>query len=374
MTNNPTQPASTSPIAPLMLDIDGHTLTDADKLVIKNDTVGGMILFGRNVNTPEQVRSLCDAMRAVKPNFIIGVDQEGGRVRRLREGFTPLPAMGKLGTFFDADPCKALSLAYDIGYVLACEVLAVGIDVSFAPVLDMDGVSQVIGDRGFHADTLAIVALSSQLMRGMKAGGMATTGKHFPGHGSVATDSHYGIPMDERDFATIWQSDLQPFVQCQHLLDAVMPAHVVYPKVDDKSAGFSKVWLQDIARGKLGFDGVLFSDDLSMQAAHVAGDAGDRVLSALSAGCDMALVCNDRASAMTAIEAVQHHPEFLQNTQSHARLAKMQSIIPEWQGSLEATCEQFEEWATAKARIEQTFFNETLFTQSTEQKDPTEYR
>ncbi|PNK60435.1 beta-N-acetylhexosaminidase [Psychrobacter sp. FDAARGOS_221] len=336
---------------PLMIDVAGSQLTEADRDVLSQPEVGGIILFARNVETPEQVRALCDDIRQVQPNIIIGADQEGGRVARLRDGFTPLPAMGRIGELFDRQPCQALSLAYDCGYLMASEVLAVGIDISFAPVLDINGVSKVIGDRSFHPHTEAIVALSMQFMRGMKAAGMATTGKHFPGHGSIAPDSHVADAIDEREFDQIMAVDLQPFVQCQPWLDALMPAHVIFSQVDDKPAGFSKIWLQDIARKQLGFDGVLFSDDLSMKAAHVAGDAGARVKAALSAGCDMALVCNDREAALLAIETAKQLPK-----PNQQRLHAMRSEIPQWQGSLEATCAQFDYWAQAKQNVTEAFF------------------
>lgn len=334
----------------LMIDVGGHSLTEEDIQLISQAQVGGVILFARNVATPEQVRALCDDIRYHNPDILIGVDQEGGRVARLREGFTPLPAMGKLGELFNTQPCEALALAYDCGYLMAAEVLAVGIDLSFAPVLDINGISQVIGDRGFHTCSEGVVALSSQFMRGMKAAGMATTGKHFPGHGSVAPDSHIAQAIDERPYDTIAAHDMQTFIQTLPWLDALMPAHVIFSQVDDKPAGFSSIWLQDIIRQQLNFDGVLFSDDLSMQAAHVAGDAGDRVKAAINAGCDMALVCNDRVAAHEAAAAAQELPY-----PNQERLARMSACIPKWQGSLADTCAQFDYWHTAKDKVTQHF-------------------
>ncbi len=351
---------------PLMIDVASTELTKEDRLVLSRAEVGGIILFARNVDTAEQVRQLCDDIHQVKPEIIIGVDQEGGRVARLRKEFTPLPAMARLGDLFDTEPCRALSLAYDCGYLMATEVMAVGIDISFAPVLDLNGVSQVIGDRSFHANVEAIVALSMQFMRGMKAAGMATTGKHFPGHGSIAPDSHVADAIDERSLEQIKQTDLQPFIQCQPWLDAVMPAHVIFNQVDNKPAGFSKIWLQDIAREQLGFNGVLFSDDLSMKAAHTAGDISARVTAAVTAGCDMALVCNDREAALQAIETATHLP-----APNQQRLQAMRSQIPQWQGSLEDTCAQFDYWATAKQNVLQAFFAEEQTEQ--QEKDPTNY-
>lgn len=356
----------------LMIDVAGTQLSDEDVAVLNEPEVGGIILFARNVDTPEQVRALSDAIHNIKSDIIIGVDQEGGRVARLREGFTPLPAMGKLGELFETRPSDALSLAYDCGYLMAAEVMAVGIDISFAPVLDINGVSQVIGDRSFNVRTEAIVALATQFMRGMKSAGMATTGKHFPGHGSIAPDSHVADAIDERGLDEIKAVDLQPFIQCKPWLDALMPAHVIFNQIDDKPAGFSKIWLQDIARDQLGFDGVLFSDDLSMKAAHVAGDAGARVKAALTAGCDMALVCNDRGAALQGISAAKSLP-----TPNQERLHAMRSTIPEWMGSLEATCAQFDYWAQAKQNVTQAFFTtQTKTNQSCKpinDNDPTHY-
>ncbi len=330
----------------LMVDVAGTSLTKEDVALLQEEQVGGLILFARNVDTPKQVRDLCEQIRAVKSDILIAVDQEGGRVARFREGFTPLPAMGRLGELFEGNPCQALQLAYQCGYLMACEVLAVGVDLSFAPVLDVNGVSQVIGDRGFHQTPEAVVALSTQFMRGMKSAGMATTGKHFPGHGSVAPDSHVAQAVDERELDEIMNYDMQTFCQTLPWLDALMPAHVIFSKVDDKPAGFSPKWLQTIIRQQLGFDGVLFSDDLSMQAAHVAGGVGARVSSAIEAGCDMALVCNDRPAVQEALAMAKRLP-----TPNQCRLQAMKGRVPQWQGSLQETCEQFNEWQSCREAV-----------------------
>ncbi|ELA09684.1 beta-hexosaminidase [Moraxella macacae 0408225] len=343
------------PIGSLMLDVAGTELTYEDEQLLAQPEVGGVILFARNVATPEQVRKLTDSMRALNPNLLIAVDQEGGRVARLRQGFSPIPAMGKLGELFEQNPVLALALAYDCGVLMATEVLAVGVDFSFAPVLDVHGVSQVIGDRAFHQNPLAITALSAQFMRGMKSVGMATTGKHFPGHGSVAPDSHIASAIDERDFATILACDMQPFINNFSLLNALMPAHVIFSKVDNKPAGFSKIWLQHIIRQKFAFDGVLFSDDLSMKAAHIVGDAGERIKSALTAGCDMGLVCNDRKAALIALNCLQKNPKLIQ-AKSTERLAKMQADVKTWQGSLEKTAKLWQGWEMSAKRVQAQFF------------------
>jgi len=309
-------------IGSLMLDIAGLTLTAEDRVLLAEPQVGGLILFGRNVESPQQVRDLTDSIRAVRPDILIAVDQEGGRVQRLREGFTRLPAMGMLGQLYDIDPDEALAAAATAGWLMASEVLAVGIDFSFAPVLDVNGISHVIGDRGFHAQGSVVSQLSRAFMQGMHRAGMATTGKHFPGHGSVEADSHVAAPVDHRTLEEIRQQDMTVFFEVADELDALMPAHVIYPKVDPNPAGFSKHWLQDIVRGEMDFDGVLFSDDLSMQAACVVGGAGARILAALNAGCDMGLVCNDREAALDALKALSAMPMPNQN-----RLTKMRGKL-----------------------------------------------
>lgn len=350
----------------IMADVAGKVLDGSDVALLANPEVGGMILFARNVESPEQVRALTDAMRAANPDVLIAVDQEGGRVARFRTGFSPLPAMGRLGELYDVDADKACQLAYDCGYLMAAEVLAVGVDFSFAPVLDINGVSLVIGDRAFHAKPDAIVALSARFMDGMKDAGMATTGKHFPGHGSIAPDSHVADAIDERSFDEIFNFDTQTFVKTLDKLDALMPAHVIFSQVDDKPAGFSSVWIHEIIREKLGFDGVLFSDDLNMKAAHVAGGVDARVRAAIDAGCDMALVCNDRAGALLAIETAKQ-----MQTLPHQRFGRMKGNIPTWLGDLETTCQQFAYWARAKASVQAAFFAEA--TTPCDTKDPTNY-
>lgn len=357
----------------LMIDIDGTALTAEDVSLIKQAQVGGVILFGRNVANAVQMRALCDDIRYHNPDILIGVDQEGGRVARLREGFTPLPAMGRLGDLFNQDPNWALDCAYDCGYLMAAEVLAVGIDLSFAPVLDRGGISQVIGDRSFHCETQIITALATQFMRGMKAAGMATTGKHFPGHGAIAPDSHVSEAIDTRSLADIIDSDMQPFAQTLPFLNALMPAHVIFSQVDNKPAGFSKIWLKDILRHQLKFDGVIFSDDLSMAGAKAAGNVSERVKAAIKAGCDIALVCNDRVAAHEAAEAAQELPY-----PNQKRIKTMCGNIPLWQGDLESTCQQFDYWQQAKQNVMQTFFDapplEEYASKTTDSKDPTHYK
>ena len=285
----------------LMLDIAGTWLTAEDRHLLRQPQVGGLILFARNIEHRRQVLELCRAIRAIRPDLLLAVDQEGGRVQRLRRDFVRLPAMREIARRADA-----LQLAETCGWVMATEVRAVGLDFSFAPVLDLDHQrSAVVGTRAFEGNPLRAAELAGAFMKGMKAAGMAATGKHFPGHGWAEADSHVAIPLDERSLEQLRAADLLPFQRLSGQLDAVMPAHVIYSAVDEQPAGFSRRWLQEILRGELGFAGVIFSDDLSMAGAHVAGDAAERIRAALSAGCDMGLVCNDRAAAELALSALQ---------------------------------------------------------------------
>lgn len=333
-------------IASLMIDIDGTSLTDEDKMLLASPYVCGVILFKRNITDPAQVRQLTDAMRAINPRLVIGVDQEGGRVARLKDGFTKLPAMGELGKLYQNSPQDAVLLAKDVGYLMACEVLAVGIDLSFAPVLDIDNGSLVIGDRAFCGSPKTASILADAFIDGMNSAGMKATGKHFPGHGSVVPDSHTSDVVDERTFDEIFENDTQVFVKNLHKLSALMPAHIVFGRIDDKPAGFSKIWLQDIVRKRLGFDGVLFSDDLSMKAAHIAGDVDKRAFEALNAGCDVALICNDRQGAKLAIACADKLPKLSKN-----RLMTMKAVYPAWQGDLTATCQIFAHYQKAKDSV-----------------------
>ncbi len=284
-----------SELGPVMLDIAGPQMTPAEGELLRHPLVGGVILFTRNYRSPQQLRELTAAIRALrKSELLIAVDHEGGRVQRFREGFSGIPAMRRLGDAWDRDRALACAAARDIAYVLAGELLACGVDFSFTPVLDVDfGESGVIGDRAFHSDPAAIAQLSAALIAGLRAAGMASVGKHFPGHGCVRADSHLAVPVDERSYAEIEAADLVPYKELiRHGLSAVMPAHVIYPKVDAHPAGFSSTWLQQILRAELKFDGMIFSDDLSMEGASVAGSVVARGKAALAAGCDMVLLCN----------------------------------------------------------------------------------
>jgi len=279
-----------------MLDPTGTALSEEDVRRLRHPAVGGVILFARNFETPEQLNALTADIHALRePALLIGVDHEGGRVQRFRDGFTRLPPMRALGEAWDRDREAARAAAHAAGFVMGAELAAHGLDFSFAPVLDLDyGSSSVIGDRALHYDPLAVGALAAELVRGMAEGGMAAVGKHFPGHGFAAADSHVAMPRDERTLAEIQRKDLAPYGPAIAAgLAGVMPAHVIYPSVDSAPAGYSQAWLRDVLRGRLGFDGMIFSDDLSMEGASTAGGVVARAHAAREAGCDMVLLCND---------------------------------------------------------------------------------
>jgi beta-N-acetylhexosaminidase len=284
---------------PVVLGIEGTALTAADRARLLHPLAGGVILFTRNFSSCAQLNALTASIRALRtPPLLICVDHEGGRVQRFRDGFTAIPAMRTLGELWDRDVAQAAAEAERLGSLLARELRAHGVDFSFTPVLDLDfGASAVIGDRAFHGNPNAVAHLASCLCRGLRVGGCAVVGKHFPGHGFIAADSHTDLPLDARTLDALQADDLIPFaVLAADGMEAVMPAHVIFPAVDSVAAGFSKVWLQDILRGRLGFDGLIFSDDLEMAGAHAAGDIVARAQAAVAAGCDMVLACNDFAA------------------------------------------------------------------------------
>jgi len=287
-------------LGPLMLDVAGTELTADDRRRLLHPLTGGVILFSRNYSSPEQLMRLTAGIHALRnPPLIVAVDHEGGRVQRFREGFTAIPPMRELGRAWDADPQRARQLASEAGFVLAAELRAHGVDLTLAPVLDVDHrASSVIGDRALHTDPQVVAELARALLRGFKQAGMSGVGKHFPGHGHVRGDSHHEVPVDERTFEEIEAADLAPFRRAIGAgLGGIMPAHVIYPKVDSRPAGYSTVWLKQVLRGRLGFGGVVFSDDLGMEGASVAGGPVERAETALAAGCDMVLLCNNLAAA-----------------------------------------------------------------------------
>ncbi|PIM55185.1 beta-N-acetylhexosaminidase [Roseateles chitinivorans] len=290
--------------SPVILDIAGTTLTADDRRRLAHPLTGGMILFARHFESRAQLTALCAEAKSLRPDLLIAVDQEGGRVQRFRtDGFTALPAMRTLGELWMDDAMRAVQAATATGLVLALELRACGVDMSFTPVLDLDhqdasrqSVSPVIGSRSFHGDPRVVSLLAQSLMQGLALAGMGSCGKHFPGHGFVSVDSHVGVPVDTRSLKTILAEDVRPFEWLSLSLSAVMPAHVIYRKVDSRPAGFSRRWLQDILRDRLGFAGAVFSDDLGMAAARVIEGRPvgytEAALAALGAGCDLVLLCN----------------------------------------------------------------------------------
>lgn len=328
----------------LMLDLAGLELTPQECELLREPHVGGVILFARNVASAAQVRALNEAIRACNPALLIAVDQEGGRVQRLREGYTRLPPMRVFAAQWERDPALAERQAHECGWLMAAEMLSAGFDFSFAPVLDLDaGVSAVIGDRSFGRAPEQVAGLAGAFMRGMREAGMATTGKHFPGHGSVSADSHTDIPGDPRPLALIREQDLRPFAACLPYMDAVMPAHVIYEQADARCAGFSPFWLQTVLRGEFGFTGVIFSDDLAMAGAATAGGIEARVDAALDAGCDMVLVCNDREMALAALAHLRTRQQ-----PASARLARMRRRHDQEREALLASAR----WQKARATID----------------------
>ncbi|MEY3296057.1 MAG: hypothetical protein RLZZ451_2105 [Pseudomonadota bacterium] len=296
--------------APVVLDIAGTTLSKHDRRRLKHSLTGGLILFARNWVDRAQLTDLCAEIKSVRPDVLICVDHEGGRVQRFRtDGFTHLPPMRALGELWMKDAMAAQDAASACGHVLAAELRACGVDLSFAPVLDLDhGSSGVIGDRAFHRDARVATMLAKAVAHGMLRAGMAHCGKHFPGHGFAEADSHVAVPVDERSLKAILADDAAPYGWLSSTLTAVMPAHVVYPKVDGRPAGFSRRWLQDVLRGQLGFTGAIFSDDLSMEGArHLDGGTltyAEAAVEALEAGCDLVLLCNQSADGGAAVDAL----------------------------------------------------------------------
>ncbi len=336
-------------LGPVVVDVEGLVLSDVERQRLNHPLVGGVILFARNFSNRAQLTELCrDIQQASTRPLFIAVDHEGGRVQRFRDdGFTRIPAMADIGAIWEQDPHKARRLAADAAYVMAAELRACGLDLTFAPVLDLDyGVSEVIGSRAFHRDPAVVTALAWSVSYGLRLAGMAACGKHFPGHGAVTADSHTDIPRDPRPLEDILAQDAAPYKWLGDLvLPAVMPAHVIYPEVDSRPAGFSKRWLQEILREQLAYDGVIFSDDLTMEAAAVAGDIQARSRAALEAGCDMVLVCNrpDLADALLSQ---------LTDCSSPASAARRQRLRPQLPALSWETLQQTSSYRHARARLQ----------------------
>ena len=289
---------------PLMIDLDGPELAAEEVELLRHPRVGGVILFSRNAGPPPQVAALVAEIRRCRPGLLVAVDQEGGRVQRLCDGFTRLPPLARLGELYTRQPARAITLAHELGWLMAAELRAVDVDISFAPVLDLGAVNdEVIGDRAFSAEPAVVTELGAAWVAGMREAGMAATGKHFPGHGSVRGDSHTMLPEDPRPLEAIIASDMQPFASLvRRGLPAVMAAHVVYPQVDTLPASFSRRWLGEVLRTQLGFDGAVFCDDLCMAGAGGMGDMLARADAALAAGCDMLPVCNSRKAVTSLLD------------------------------------------------------------------------
>jgi len=295
------------PLGTVVLDPTGTALTDDDRRRLCHPAVGGVILFAHNFESGEQLRALTEEIAALRePRLFVCVDHEGGRVQRFREGFTPIPPMRALGRLWDRERGAALETAQAVGYTIGAELDAHGVDFSFAPVLDLDyGASSVIGDRALHFDPGAVGALGAALVQGLAAAGLAAVAKHFPGHGFAALDSHVSVPRDDRRVRDIMRKDVAPYQAAIAAgLKGVMPAHVIYSQADAEPAGYSRYWLQTVLRGELGFEGLIFSDDLSMEGASTAGGVPERARAALAAGCDMVLLCQDPAGQDRLLEAL----------------------------------------------------------------------
>lgn len=313
-------------LGPLMLDLEGLVLTPEERTLILNPAVGGIIFFARNFASRSQLVELVADIRAIRAELLLCVDQEGGRVQRFRDGFTHLPAMQLLGDLLLKDEGGEV-LLQDAGWLMASELLACGLDFSFAPVLDLDRENcAVIGDRSFADNPEQAIRAAHLFIAGMHQAGMAATGKHFPGHGGVVADSHHETPYDNRSLQQLRDRDLQPFARLAGELDAIMPAHIVYPDVESVPVGFSPIWLQKILRDELQFEGVIFSDDLSMKGADLVGSYPEKADRALQAGCDMVLVCNNRAGALEVIDFLSEN-----HSEPSERLDKMVARQhPEW--------------------------------------------
>jgi beta-N-acetylhexosaminidase len=333
-------------LGPVMLDIEGVAVSPADRSLLREPAVGGVILFSRNYRDPAQLSDLVGEIRALRsPPLLIAVDHEGGRVQRFREGFTAIPPMRRIGHEYDRDLGEALLLAKTAGWLSGSELRAAGIDLSFAPCADLDwGISEVIGDRAFHRDPEAVGDLAGAFSRGLRSAGMSAIAKHFPGHGAVVADSHEKLPHDRREYADVLD-DMLPYDKLigNGAIAGVMMSHVVYSSIDSMPAGFSAYWIQTELRSRLGFTGAVFCDDLSMKATEGYGSMPKRARLALKAGCDMVLICNDRPAAQAAVASLKDYS----NPLSLVRLVRLHGTGQILWESLRAS----EEWETAARRL-----------------------
>jgi beta-N-acetylhexosaminidase len=333
-------------LGPVMADLAGIALEPVERELLQHPQVGSVILFTRNYESPEQLARLTAEIHDLRsPPLLVAVDQEGGRVQRFQAGFTRLPALREIGRRFGVDRGEGLALARELGWLMAAELRGVGVDMSFAPCIDIDyGVSRAIGDRALHPDAAAVAELGVAYMLGMRDAGMAATGKHFPGHGAVAADSHVALPVDRREWPDI-EADLQPYRRLiANGLPAVMVAHVVFPSVDERPASLSRAWVNGVLRGELGFQGAVFADDLSMAGAAAFGDIVARAGLAREAGCDVLPVCNDRQAVETLLESLRAAPDpvsRMRMVRLHGREADPQALAakPRWQPAVAAARE-----------------------------------
>ncbi|MEM7432816.1 MAG: beta-N-acetylhexosaminidase [Pseudomonadota bacterium] len=335
-------------LGPVMLDIDGVALSPADRDLLREPAVGGVILFSRNYESPAQITDLVAEIRALRtPPLVIAVDHEGGRVQRFRDGFSTIPPMRALGKEYARDPDAGLDLARQTGWLIASELRAANIDLCFAPCVDLDwGVSEIIGDRSFDSSPATVMELASAFCRGLRSAGMAAVAKHFPGHGAVVADSHLKLPVDRREYSQLLD-DMRPYERLTNTgaIAGVMLAHIVYREIDDWPAGFSRHWIETELRGRIGFGGAVFCDDLSMKATDAYGTMAERAKRALGAGCDMILVCNDRHAAEQAVNALNDYS----NPLSLVRLARLHGTGAVLRESLLAS----DEWREAVDRVSQ---------------------
>lgn len=330
-------------LGPLMLDVAGLMLQPYEREMLQHPLVGGVILFSRNYHDPAQLAALTRDIRSLRrPHLLIAVDHEGGRVQRFREGFTAIPPMASLGHEFESRASERLQQAEMLGWLLAAELRSVDVDFSFAPVLDLNyKISSVIGDRSFHHDPQTVSRLAGAFIKGLNSAYMAGVGKHFPGHGAVQPDSHLALPHDERPFEVIFETDMLPFRQLgQKALAGIMPAHIVFDECDPEPAGFSPFWIDEILRHRLGFQGAVFSDDLSMQGAADKGDMPERAAAAIQAGCDMVLVCNQPDAAVKVLDQLQLSADPLR----HMRLIRLHGRHP----LNRRTLQQSSKWRTTR--------------------------
>jgi beta-N-acetylhexosaminidase len=329
-----------------MLDVEGLALTPADRELLREPAVGGVILFSRNYESPVQIADLVAEIRALRsPPLLVAVDHEGGRVQRFREGFSAIPPMRQIGREYRRDNAAGLALARETGWLIGAELRAASIDLCFAPCVDLDwGVSEIIGDRAFHSKPDAVSDLAAEFCRGLRSVGMAAVAKHFPGHGAVVADSHLKLPIDRREYS-ILLDDMRPYerLNANGLIAGVMLAHIVYREMDEMPAGFSSYWIDNELRRRVGFGGAVFCDDLSMKATEAYGSMPERARRALAAGCDMVLVCNDRNAARQAVDALKDYS----NPLSLVRLARLHGTGQVMRETLLAS----DQWQRASAAV-----------------------